>query len=110
MYTSLATFAALSGFVLADYSLPATAVIESGVLIGTTTALPSATATVNKFLGIPFAAPPVRFAPPQPVPSFDGIYNATAWKSSCLQQFNCKSVRDEIISIHYSLTILLCLR
>lgn len=90
MYSFLFTLGALTHLVLGDYSLPATAVIDSGVLIGTTTALPSATATVNKFLGIPFAAPPVRFAPPQPAPSFNGTYSATAWKSSCLQQFNCK--------------------
>lgn len=97
MYTSwfsgLAVFGALSGLALGGYSLPATAVIDQGVVAGTTTLLPSATATVNKFLGIPFAAPPQRFSPPTPPAPFNGTYNATAWKSSCLQQFSCQSLQ-----------------
>lgn len=42
-----------------------TATIDAGVVVGTTTSLPAATASVNKFLGVPFAqSPPERFAPP----------------------------------------------
>lgn len=65
-----------------------TATIEAGVLIGTTTSLPTATASVNKFLGIPFAqSPPTRFAPPESPGTFSAPINATAWSPACIQQF-----------------------
>lgn len=63
-----------------------TATLDCGVVIGTTTSLPAATATVNKFLGIPFAqSPPQRFGMPQSPGSCN--INATAWKPACIQQF-----------------------
>ena len=62
--------------------------IDAGVVIGTTTTLPTATASVNKFLGIPFAqSPPERFAPPQKPSNFSRPINATAWRPACVQQF-----------------------
>ncbi|GAB7351886.1 hypothetical protein MBLNU459_g2431t2 [Dothideomycetes sp. NU459] len=72
-----------------------TAFIENGMVVGTTTSLPAATATVNKFLGIPFAqSPPRRFTPPQPA-AFMPMINATAWKPACIQQFvSLQSVFD----------------
>ncbi|KAH0282341.1 alpha/beta-hydrolase [Aureobasidium namibiae CBS 147.97] len=64
-----------------------TACIENGLVIGTTTSLPAASATVNQFLGIPFAqSPPERFSPPQPVTQ-KSVINATAWKPACIQEF-----------------------
>ncbi|KAI9669276.1 MAG: hypothetical protein M1831_000311 [Alyxoria varia] len=67
--------------------LPTKVAISEGDVVGTTTELPSATATVNKYLGIPFAdSPPKRFASPQKPKKFDGALNATAWKDSCIQQ------------------------
>ncbi|KAK6431437.1 hypothetical protein LTR95_012405 [Oleoguttula sp. CCFEE 5521] len=63
-----------------------TATIDAGILIGTTTSLPAATASVNKYLGIPFAKPPIRFAPPEKPANF-GTINATAWRPACIQQF-----------------------
>ncbi|CAD0027308.1 unnamed protein product, partial [Aureobasidium pullulans] len=40
--------------------------IENGLVLGTTTSVPAASATVNQFLGIPFAqSPPERFSPPR---------------------------------------------
>ncbi|KAK3751857.1 hypothetical protein QZH41_009663 [Actinostola sp. cb2023] len=44
--------------------------------------------TVNKFLGIPFAAPPIgdlRFRPPQKPKPWKGIYDATDFKHVCYQ-------------------------
>lgn len=65
-----------------------TATIDAGIIIGTTTSLPAAAATVNKFLGVPFAkTPPERFAPPESPGTFNGTIMATAWSSACIQQF-----------------------
>lgn len=66
-------------------------VLPSGPVIGTTTSVASATATVNKFLGIPFAqSPPERFSPPQDASRWQQPLNATAFKPACIQQFTCK--------------------
>ncbi len=68
-----------------------TVTIANGVLHGTTVSLPSATAAVNKFLGVPFAqSPPLRFAPPQPAKSWATPLDVTVWKPACIQQFTCK--------------------
>ncbi|KAK5114227.1 hypothetical protein LTR85_010292 [Meristemomyces frigidus] len=65
-----------------------TATIDAGVLLGTTTSLPAATASINKFLGVPFAqSPPTRFAPPESPGTFSTPINATAWSPACIQQF-----------------------
>jgi len=77
--------------------------IPSGVLIGTTTTVagpPNATATVNKFLGIPFAAPPVgdlRFAPPQDPARWERPLNVSVFSPSCIQQFPCRSSSPMLI-------------
>ncbi|KAF7555265.1 hypothetical protein G7Z17_g2310 [Cylindrodendrum hubeiense] len=62
------------------------ATIDAGIIVGTTTLLPSS--TVNKFLGIPFGAPPVRFSPPQPPAPWQSVYDASEYKPACIQQFN----------------------
>ncbi len=43
---------------------------------------------VKKYLGVPFAKPPVgdlRFAPPQPMAEWDGVLNCTEYKNSAVQ-------------------------
>lgn len=64
------------------------AVVDAGVIIGTTTTLPLSTVKVNKFLGIPYAQPPVdqrRFLPPDPITTFNqSPLKATEWGSKCL--------------------------
>ena len=86
-------------FASPSVSLP-TAVIDSGPIVGTTTLLPSATATVNKFLGIPFAAsPPQRFSPPNVVQSWHQPLNVSAFKPACIQQFNCKAI-IKLVMLH----------
>ncbi|KAH7132542.1 Carboxylesterase family-domain-containing protein [Dendryphion nanum] len=73
-----------------------TAFIDAGIVIGTTTAFPAATATVNKFLGIPFASsPPERFSPPTKVPKSYKPINATSWKPACIQQFRYPPASQE---------------
>lgn len=65
-----------------------TAMIDIGTVKGTTTSMPAATATVNQYLGIPFAkSPPTRFAPPESIQSSGQTINATAFKPACIQQF-----------------------
>lgn len=65
-----------------------TATIDAGVVIGTTTSLPAATATVNQFLGVPFAkSPPTRFAPPESPGTFSEPILAQSWSPACIQQF-----------------------
>ncbi|GAB7359762.1 hypothetical protein MBLNU230_g6933t1 [Neophaeotheca triangularis] len=65
-----------------------TAVVDAGTLVGTSTSLPAATASVNKFLGVPFAvSPPERFSPPQPAAPY-GTIDATQFSAACIQQFN----------------------
>ncbi|KAH6896046.1 cholinesterase [Thelonectria olida] len=62
-----------------------TAIIDTGAIIGTTTVLPSSTVTVNKFLGIPFAKPPVRFRAPEPVGRWPTLYDATRYGPACIE-------------------------
>ena len=71
--------------------LGATAIIEIGTIIGTQTSLPSATAPVNKFLGVPFAkSPPTRFMPAVAAAPLTAPFDTKAWKPACIQQFVCK--------------------
>lgn len=75
-----------------------TATIDAGVVLGTTTSLPAATATVNKFLGIPFAkSPPERFSPPESPGKFNEPINATSWSPACIQQFVYPKVSQEFV-------------
>jgi hypothetical protein len=47
----------------------ATVVIDSGVLVGESTSILGGELPINKYLGVPFAASPVRFEPPaRPTP------------------------------------------
>ena len=50
----------LCAIIVAVDELP-TATVDSGIVVGTTTWMPSATAAVNKYLSVPFEAPPARF-------------------------------------------------
>ena len=90
----LSALVLLSGLVTAqqDGGMSPTASISQGMVIGTTTMLPAATAPVNKFLGIPFAqSPPLRFAPPSAPAAFDGPLMAQKVRPACIQQFVCES-------------------
>lgn len=42
-------------------------------------------ATADAYLGIPFAKSPVRFLAPESADQISGEYDATKWKSSCMQ-------------------------
>ncbi|EEU44833.1 uncharacterized protein NECHADRAFT_49338 [Fusarium vanettenii 77-13-4] len=80
-----------------------TAVIDTGDVIGTTTSIPDSKVTVNKFLGIPFAEAPVRFAPPEPAKSWSKPYDASKHKPACVPKFNYpEDKRNESIKIWYT--------
>ncbi|KAK1055449.1 hypothetical protein LTR74_015679 [Friedmanniomyces endolithicus] len=80
-----------------------TVTIDAGVLIGTTTSLPAATASINKFLGVPFAkSPPTRFAPPVSPGSFSKPINATAWSPACIQQFVYPAIAQEFAELVFN--------
>lgn len=77
-------------------NLPTQVSIPAGVLSGTTTSLPGATATVNKWLGVPFAAsPPKRFTPPQAPAKFAKPIDATQFKDACVQEFPYPQLTQE---------------
>ncbi|XP_074142607.1 carboxylesterase 4A [Sminthopsis crassicaudata] len=63
------------------------AVTKYGVLLGKQTRVGGK--TVNIYLGVPFAKPPVgklRFAPPEPPEPWDDLRNAVTYPPACLQQ------------------------
>ncbi|RAR00095.1 alpha beta-hydrolase [Stemphylium lycopersici] len=92
--------------VLADYYSSSdqapTATVESGQLIGKSTSLPNALGLVNQFLGVPFAAPPVRFSPPQPAAAFHEPNNATVFKPACVQQFQYPLASSQLTQLLFN--------
>ncbi|QPH04036.1 hypothetical protein C2857_000651 [Epichloe festucae Fl1] len=64
---------------------PPTATVVSGPIFGAAADLPGAPGPVNKFLGIPYAEKPERFALPQPPRKWKDPKDATAFGSSCHQ-------------------------
>lgn len=66
---------------------PTVTLKDYGILVGTTTTLPSPTATVNKYLGVPFASKPGRFELPEPPQPWETVYDATNTKPACIQTY-----------------------
>ncbi|KAK2616954.1 hypothetical protein QQS21_000043 [Conoideocrella luteorostrata] len=62
-----------------------TATLDAGPIFGTTTQLPGAAGPVNKFLGIPYAENPERFALSKPPKKWTSPKNTTAFGPSCYQ-------------------------
>lgn len=64
-----------------------TATVDSGMVIGISTELPEAKHAVNKFLGIPYAAPIERFERAKaPIPWSDPV-TTDDFGPSCIQYF-----------------------
>jgi carboxylesterase 3/5 len=81
-------FASLATASPPNYNNPGpTATISSGVVHGVATTVPGSSVTVNKFLGIPYAAQPERFSPARPPAPWSTPYEATAYGPACIQQF-----------------------
>ncbi|OCL07125.1 alpha/beta-hydrolase [Glonium stellatum] len=100
LQTIFCLWIAISSSIFANSSSPR-ATIDAGVIIGTTTSLPSANASVNKFLGVPFAAsPPEHFSLPRKPRPWSKPLDAQAWKPACIQQFNYpEATRNVTISV-----------
>jgi acetyl esterase/lipase len=67
---------------------PPTVTLSSGVFQGLSTTIPNTKTTVNKYLSVPFAAPPLgslRFAPPQPAPNSTEVRKADKQPPACIQ-------------------------
>ncbi|KND91816.1 Lipase 4 [Tolypocladium ophioglossoides CBS 100239] len=62
-----------------------TATIDSGPIYGAATNLPGAIGPVNKFLGIPYAAPPERFHLSKRPKPWTSPMNTTVFGPSCIQ-------------------------
>lgn len=69
--------------------LSPTATLDAGVVVGTTTAFASSSTTVNKFLGVPFAAPPKRFEPAGNPEPWTQPLDTKNTSPACVQQFRC---------------------
>lgn len=65
-----------------------TVTVDSGLVVGTATSLSGASVSVTKYLGIPFAASPTRFAPASRPTSWRTPLNATKYGPACVQQFS----------------------
>ncbi|KAF2713847.1 alpha/beta-hydrolase [Pleomassaria siparia CBS 279.74] len=78
------------------------ATVDAGVVIGTTTSLPSSATTVNKFLGIPFAAPPVRFTAPQKPKPWSEPLDTKTVKPACIQQFVYPKESSDLIQSFFN--------
>ena len=68
--------------------------IESGLVSGT-----MGTDGVKEYLGIPFAAPPIRenrWRAPQPVQRWDGVLTANRMPAECLQRLRSTTTNQYI--------------
>ncbi len=76
-----------------------TVTLNSGPVRGRVTRLPNSDTSVNQFLGIPFARPPVdklRFAPPQEPGPWDDVYDATTQPMACMQYSSAQGEAKEM--------------
>ena len=62
-------------------------VIDSGPVIGISDILPNALSPVNKYLGIPYAAPVQRFVPAVKPAKWMRPFNASNCGPTCIQSF-----------------------
>jgi hypothetical protein len=82
------TFQVMATLLLATTSVMAatpTVRLGSATLLGRGTSVPQAS-PANAYLGIPFAEPPKRFMPPEPLLNFTGTHDVTGYKAACIQE------------------------
>jgi hypothetical protein len=68
--------------------------IDAGLVIGIQTSVDGSSNLVNKYLGIPFAASPTRFAPAETATPWTQPYRATQNGPACIQvrPYPCKTL------------------
>lgn len=71
--------------------------IDSGIVIGVQTSLPGSPNLVNKYLGVPFAASPTRFAPAETATPWTEPYRATQNGPACIQVCPNKKFCDPVV-------------
>ena len=65
---------------------PPSATLDAGVIVGKTATALGSKVTVNQFLGVPFAAKPVRFGMPDPPTPWKHLLETTNQPPACPQQ------------------------
>lgn len=78
-------FAVSAGAAPAASGNAPTATIDSGVIVGVQTNLANSSNLVNQYLGVPFAASPTRFSPPQTATPWSSPLQATQRGPACIQ-------------------------
>lgn len=70
-----------------SHNVPAapSATLDAGVIVGTTKTPLGSRVTVNQFLGVPYAAKPVRFGMPEPPTKWKYPLETTKQAPSCYQ-------------------------
>ena len=73
-------------FIVAVAAQRPTVTLNDGIYVGTTAQVASATAVVNQFFGVPYAAKPGRWMPAQLRPSGTEKHDAISQPQTCIQQ------------------------
>ncbi|PMD19731.1 cholinesterase [Hyaloscypha hepaticicola] len=76
---------------------PPSATLDAGVIVGNTATALGSKVTVNQFLGVPFAAKPVRFGMPEPPTPWKHLLETTNQPPACPQQFNGQAIERNIL-------------
>ncbi|KAL0943159.1 para-nitrobenzyl esterase [Colletotrichum truncatum] len=95
-FQTLLLLAASGGATAASPPTRPTVTVSSGVIHGVSTNLPKKGATVNKFLGVPYAAPPARFERPTFPEPWKKPFKATKFGPACLQNFGLNEIAPRV--------------
>jgi carboxylesterase type B len=74
-----------------------TVTIDTGVVVGINKTENSTGMPLQAFLGVPFAAQPVRFGPPKKAARWSTPFDASKYGPACIQQFNYPESRRNLI-------------
>lgn len=76
--------------------------VESGLLAGIVTSDSSIKTPVKKFLGVPFARPPIRWTLPEKADPWYGIRDASRFGNACHQQFSFPGGDEELLKKYFN--------
>jgi carboxylesterase type B len=92
---SLLLFASSSLQAAPSASIAPQVTLDTGTYQGLVKRIPGATQDVHVYLGVPFAAPPTRFAAPQLAPPSTAVRQATSYPPACIQAKNTTATESE---------------